>query len=238
MGGTRDSGSENLFAPLLLARRVAHAIRLHELVMHQVDGRLGREVAVAPPIGPGAPVVDGAAGRRRELSDQIDLGVGVFLPRRRRIGLLARNHALVGGCVRNAALGQHVFRQHRMEEHRAARRLGPEDLAVPRDVEAPRVAAAAAVLLERTAVRFESDDATVGAPNRLAAVARRDRAGAVAVRGVDPAVEPPAEVVDDGVRVEGAEPRVELRAPVGDVVAIGVSRYQMSGAEAAMTPVL
>ena len=68
-----------LFAPLLLARRVAHAIRLHELVMHQVDGRLGREVAVAPPIGPGAPVVDGAAGRRRELSDQIDLGVGLFL---------------------------------------------------------------------------------------------------------------------------------------------------------------
>ena len=134
-----------LFAPLLLARRVAHAIRPHELVMHQVDGRLGREVAVAPPIGPGAPVVDGAAGRRRELSDQIDLGVSLFLPRRRRIGLLPGDHALVGGRVRHAALGQHVLRQHGVEEHRAARRLGPEDLAVPRDVEAPRVAAAAAV---------------------------------------------------------------------------------------------
>ena len=47
-------------------------------------------------------------------------------------------------------------------------------------------------------------------------------ADAVAVRRVNPAVEPPAQVVDDGVRVGGAEAGVELRALVGDLVAVGV----------------
>ena len=120
------------------------------------------------------------------------------------------------------SLRKHAFGQHRVEEHRAARGLGPEHLTVPRDVEPPRVAAAAAELLERAAVRLEAHDAAPVAAEALRAVRRGHRPGAVSVRGVDPAVEPPAKIVDDGVRVGRAEAGIELRALVGDLVAVRV----------------
>ena len=211
-----------LLAALLFFGRVADTVGLHELVMHDVERRLAGEVAVAPLLRPRAAVVDRASGGGGELADLIDLDVGLLRPRHARIRRLAGDHALPRRRARQPALGEHRLGEHGVEEHRAARRLRPEHLTVPRDVEAPGVAAAAAVLLEGAAVGLEAHDAAAVAAEVLRSVGRGDRADAVAVRGVDPAVETPAQVVDDGVRVEGAEARVELRALVGDLVAVGV----------------
>ena len=52
--------------------------------MHDVQRRLAREVRALPLLGPRAAVVDRAAGRGRELADQIDLHVGLLRPRHER----------------------------------------------------------------------------------------------------------------------------------------------------------
>ena len=208
--------------PRSFCSRVAHTLRLHELVMHDVQRGFAREVAVTPRIRPGAAVVDGAARRRRELSDLIDLHVGLFGAGYPRIRRLTRDHALPRRRALDLAFGEHRFGQHRMKEDRSARRLRPEDLAVPGDVETPRVAAAAAVLLERAAIWLEAHDAAAVAAEGLRAVGRRDVADAVAVRRVDPAVESPSQVVDHRMRVEGAKSRVQPRPLVGDLIAVGV----------------
>ena len=56
------------------------------------------------------------------------------------------------------------------------------------------------------------------------AVAGFHMTGAVAVRGVDPAVPAPARIVDDGVRVAGAEAGVELLDFVALAVPVGVAQ--------------
>src|SRR5687768_9642886 len=101
-----------------------------------------------------------------------------------------------------------------MEKHRAARRLRPEDLSVPRGREAPRVAVLAIVLLERAAVRLGPHRAAAAGAERLPAAARSHLAIAIAMRRVDPAIEAPTQVVDRRMRVANAEPGVELRALV------------------------
>ena len=190
--------------------------------MDDVERRLAGEVAEAPGVGPGAAVVDRAAGGGGELADLVDLDVRLILVGNPRVRRLAGDHALPRGRALDASLREDRFRQDRVEEDRAARRLRPEHLAVPGDVEAPGVAAAAAVLLEGGAVRLEADDAAGVAAEGLLAVGRRHVADAVAMRRVDPAVETPAQVVDDGVRVVDAEPGVQLGALVSHLVAVRV----------------
>ncbi len=148
-----------LLAPRFLVGRVADAVRLHELLMDDVERRLAGEVGVAPLVGPRAPFVDGAAGGGGELPDQVDLHVGLLRPRHRRVGRLPGDHPLPRRGPGQPPLGQHVLRQHGVEEDGAAGRLRPEHLPVPGDVEPPGVAAAAAVLLEGAAVRLEAHDA-------------------------------------------------------------------------------
>ena len=109
-----------------------------------------------------------------------------------------------------------------MEKHGAARGLRPEDLAIPRDVEAPGVAVAGGVLLEGGTVGFEADNAGAVGAEFFRAVTGGHIAAAVAVRGVDPTIVAPAEIVNDGVGVVDAEAGVELGAFVGDAVVIGV----------------
>ena len=87
-------------------------------------------------------------------------------------------------------------------------------------VEAPGVAALRRILLDRRAVRLEAHDAAADGrhafrPSRSRTLFER----AVAVRGVDPAVPAPARIVDDRVRVAGAEAGVELLDFVGLAVA-------------------
>ena len=161
--------------PGLFLGRVAHALGLHELLVHDVQRRLAREIGVPPLLWPRAAVVDRASGRGGELAHQVDLHVGLLGPRHQRVGVLPGDHALPRRRSRKPALREHVFGQHRVEEHRAARGLRPEHLTVPRDVETPRVAAAAAELLERAAVRLEADDAAAVAAEALGAVRRGHR---------------------------------------------------------------
>ena len=201
---------------------VAHTGRLHELVVDDVERGLAGEVAVVPLRGPGAAFVDRAAGGGGEATDLVDLHISLFGPLQCRERALIRDHALPRGRAGQLRLREHTLGQHRVEEHRAAGRLRPEDLAVPRRLEAPGVAVAAAVLFERGAVGLEAHDAAAASTEFLRAVAGGDVAAAVAVGGVDPAVEAPAQIVDHGVRVANTEARVELRALVGDVVAVGV----------------
>src|SRR4029079_10987224 len=87
----------------------------------------------------------------------IDLHVRLLRPFHGRIGVLAADHPLERRSPGHPGLGEHELREHGVEEHGAAGWLRPEDLSVPRDVETPGVAAAAAVLLERAAVRLEAD---------------------------------------------------------------------------------
>src|SRR4051812_1955585 len=109
-----------------------------------------------------------------------------------------------------------------MEKYRSTRRLRPEHLTIPCDVEAPGVAATAAVLLKRAAVGLEAHDPAVVGTELFRTVGRGDVATAVAVRRVDPAVESPAQIVDDRVRIGDAETGVEFRSFVSDAVAVRV----------------
>ena len=136
---------------------------------------------------------------------------------------LFRQHAVRAHDAGQLAFGQHILRQHDMNKMIAARRLRVENLAVAGDVEAPGIAAAGGILFDLRPVRFEANHSAADGSEALAAIAGLHVVRArIAVRGINPAIEAPAHVVDDGVRVAVAEVGVELGALVGFVVAVRV----------------
>ncbi len=160
-----------LLAARLAAHVVAHAVAPHELVVDDVEGRFAGEVAVVPTLRPGAALVDRATGGGGEAPHLVDLRVGLLRPRHERVRGLVHDHALPGGRALDLALRQHALGQQGVEKHRATGGLRPKDLPVPRGLEAPGVAVAAAVLLKRGAVGFEADDTAAAGGERALAVA-------------------------------------------------------------------
>ncbi|CAB4583847.1 unannotated protein [freshwater metagenome] len=126
----------------LFVSLVADSLLLDELVMHDVERGFGGEVAVVPLRGPRAAFIDGATGGGGEIADLVDLHIGLLRPRHGGEGLLAADHAFPARGAGDFAFGQHILRQHDVEEHGAAGGLREEHLAVGGDVEAPSVAAA------------------------------------------------------------------------------------------------
>ena len=212
-----------LLAPRQFRGGVAAAFGREPLVGDDVDRRLGGEVVAVVFRRPCAAVVNRATRARREVAHAINLHVGHLLPRHRREGFLRADDGVKTPGAAHFSARQRGFRKHDLVEQRAARRLGPHHPVFARDLEAPGVAALRAVLLKGRAVRFEADDSAPDAAKALLAVGALHIAAAVTVRGVDPAVPAPARIVDDRVRVAGAEARVELLDLVALAVAVGVA---------------
>ena len=212
-----------LLAAGLALRFVGDAIGLDHEVADDVQRGLGGEVAVVPLRGPGTAFINGATCGGGVAADLVDLHIGLLLPMHGGIRRLFRQHAVGAHDAGQLAFGQHILRQHDVDEVIAAGGLRVENLAVAGDVEAPGIAAAAGVLLEGAAVRLEAHDTGSDGAKALAAIAGFHVIGArIAVRGIDPAIKAPAHVVDDGVRVAVAEVGVNFGALVGLVVAVRV----------------
>src|SRR5439155_26415749 len=82
------------------------AVRFDDLVVDEVDGRLGGEVAVVPFGGPGPTVVNGRAGRRGEVTHQINLDVGLLIVSKEREGFLPANDRFVARRAAHLAPGE------------------------------------------------------------------------------------------------------------------------------------
>ncbi|TAJ10710.1 MAG: hypothetical protein EPO68_14955, partial [Planctomycetota bacterium] len=120
-----------------------------------------------------------------------------------------------------------LLRQHDVPQVRAVRHR-EQELAVGREVAAPRVRAVRRNDLDRAGVGAEAEDA-VADPAEVAARGVRHvvrRVARVALRAVDPAVGPPAQIADRRVRVAVAEAAEQHALLVGDVVAVGVDEVQ------------
>ena len=213
-----------LLAAFFLRRVEGHAVLRHELVVDDVDRRLGGEIAAVPFFRPRATLVDRAARRRSELSHLIDLHVSLLVIRHQRICFLPDDVRLPARRVADFSAREDALRHNDVHENLAAGRLREEHFVVPSDVESPSVAALGTELLERRAIRFEAHHTRAHVAEILAAVGRFRMPGAVAERRIDPAVVAPAQIVDDRVRVAGAESGVELRHRVGFAGALRVAQ--------------
>ena len=219
------SADELRFARLV--RLEGDAVRLDDLMMDDVDGRLRGEVAVIPLLRPGAAAVNRAARRRREEAHQIDLHVGLLIVGNQRKGLLSANDRLVARGAGDLAPREFALGHDDVVQQITARRLRVEQLVVRRDLHAPGVAALRGHLLDHRAVRLEANDPRADAAEVLRLVAiEHMRARAVAVRRINPSVVTPADVVDDRVRVADAEAGVKLLDLVRLAVAVRVAQTQ------------
>ena len=148
------------FLPALLLRGgVGDPIRLHEIVADYVDRRLCDEVAAVPAFRPSAALVDRTSGGRRVGADVVDLLVGDLFPIHQWKGFLPRDHSMKAIGSGQFSLRQDMLGQHRVEEDRAARWLGPETLAVGRHAETPSVPTLTGIHLDIRSVGFETDHA-------------------------------------------------------------------------------
>src|SRR5689334_11032070 len=93
----------------------------------------------------------------------------------------------------------------------AASRGGIKHFIVGREIEAPGIATAGRYLFDCAAVGFEANHAGSDA-SEVFAGSGAWRAGAVTDGAVNPAIHAAAEIVDDRMRVEGAEAGVEQDA--------------------------
>ena len=198
-------------AAFFLLRVERHAVGCRELVVHDVDRRLGGEVAAVPFFRPRATLVDRAPGGGGERTDLINLHVGLLIVVHQRICFLPDDVRLPARGVADFSAREDALRHDDMHEHLAAGRLSEEHLVVPGDVESPSIAALGTELLERRTVRLEAHHARAHVTKVLAAIGRFRMPGAVSERRVNPAVVAPAQIVDDRVRVAGAESGVEFR---------------------------
>ena len=217
------SADELRFARLV--RLEGDAIRLHNLMMDDVDSRLGGEVAVIPFRRPRAAAINSAARRRRKIADEIDLHVSLLVVGNQREGFLALDHGLVTRGAADLAARELALGHDDVVQQIAARRLRVEELAIRRDLHAPCVAALRGNLLDHRSVRLEPQHAGTNAAEvlRLVTVVNM-RARAVAMRRVNPAVHTPAQVVDHRVRIASAEAGVELLNLLCLAVAINVAQ--------------
>ena len=145
--------------------------------MDDVHRRLGAEVTAVPLRRPRAAVVDRAPGGGGEAAHPVDLYIGELLPGHRGIDLVGFDHHVVARRLAHFAARQRVFRQQRLHEQFAARRLRPHHAIVVRDFQAPRVAALRRILLNRGAIRLEPHHPAADAAEilRAFAIQRRGR---------------------------------------------------------------
>ena len=179
-------------APLFFGHGITDALGSDELMMDDVERGLRREVTVIPWGWPGASFIDGAARGGGEATDLVDLRVRLLRPSHGGKGRLIDDHAL-GGCrAGDFAEGENFFREQRVEKNRAAGRLCPENLAIPRKRQAPGVGGAAAILFKGRAIGFEANDPRPIGAKFYGAVTRGNIALRIAMRGVNPAIATPA----------------------------------------------
>ena len=88
-----------------------------------------------------------------------------------------------------------------MEEMIPARRLREKHLPVRSDVLSPGIPAARGILLKGAAIRLEPHQAAAIRPKILLSIRRSHMPGAVPMRRINPAIQPPAQVVDHRMRV-------------------------------------
>lgn len=87
------------------------------MVGEDVDGRFRDEIIAVVFAGPGAAVIDRAAGTGGEVADAIDLGVGQLIPRHRGIGFLGADDVeKAGGVPEFAACQRGLWQQGFIEQ--------------------------------------------------------------------------------------------------------------------------
>ena len=209
-------------ATLFFGHGITDAIGSYKLMMDDVERGLSREVTVIPLGWPGASFIDGAARGRGEATHLVNLRVRLLRPGHRGERALIDDHPL-GGCrAGDFAEGENFFREQRVEKNRAARRLRPENLPIPRERQAPGVGGAAAILFEGRAIGLEANYPRPIWAKFFGAVTRGNIALRIAMRGVNPAIAPPAQIIDDGMGIINAKARVKFGAAISDAIAIRV----------------
>ena len=206
------------------------AVGTEAVLVDEIDRALGDKVDGAVLVGPCAAVVEGTAGGGGEAAHVVDLEVRVDGGLEGRAGVAVVGDVLPALFDRGGVAAGEGLVGHDDVAEVGAVGHGEEDLAVPAEVHAPGVRVVGRDDLDLGAVGAEAEEAVADLPHRLAVFARDVRAAArVALGGVDPAVEPPAEVARDRVGVAEAEAAEEDLALVGCAVAVGVAEEEDLG---------
>ena len=120
LNGTKPeilAANELCFFPAgFLSRCVSHARRLEIEMTDDVDGGLGREIAVVPLGWPCPSLVDDGSSTSRVPPDLIDLDIGLLLPAHGGHGRRTRKQAMRAGDTRQLALGEDVLGEDNLNE--------------------------------------------------------------------------------------------------------------------------